>query len=121
MTKIQKSNLSGASSDAGASTPLDTPSSSADLTPLPIKHGISVTLDTKARPNQDSPDTVTSEETAATAISHTITALADKLGGGLVEWRTMILRDGRKGFVLFFSSEHWERNANGDIVPKGEL
>lgn len=119
--KKQKSGQNGGSKDAATELPLDTQSTSVELTKPQENHHISVMLDTTARQSKDSPATEKPLGVGHNAnYANLISALADKLGD-LIEWRKITLKDGRSGWALFFSSDKWLVDpTTRELTPLGE-
>ena len=63
----------------------------------------------KAKSQKDSQLTPNSHPNAEFRLIH---ALAAKLGK-LIEWKKIVLTDGRAGWVLFFDAAKWEVSTNG--------
>mgnify|MGYP006957772507 FL=1 len=83
------------------------------------KSSMSGTSDTtaKAKSQTDSQLTPNSPPNAEFRLIH---ALAGKLGKK-VEWKKIVLTDGRSGWMLFFDSANWQVTVNGntnELTPR---
>jgi len=111
-----KFNPPGASNNAPTAPPLDTPSSSAEKSV-----SISDTLAQTAPENLISlgmPNSENAMKPSANALAmRMLCAFATQLErAGVAEWRQAKLKDGRSGWVLFFSSTNWRKDET-ELVP----
>lgn len=112
MTKKRKSSQTGASKGEMTGNLLGTQSTNVG------SQSISVTLDTTAPKNQNSPLIPNSLGTRLTH-ARIISAFAEKLGDS-AEWRRVTLGNGQSGYALFFPDTNWTVDpVSRELTPLG--
>lgn len=115
MTKAQKSNPVGVLKGEMTEPPQGTQSTNAG------SPSMSVTLASTAPQSQTSPTTPNSLGNPLLTQAKIIQVFAAKLGKA-VEWRSVTLGDGRKGYALFFDEAKWLVDPmTFELLPLGEL
>lgn len=109
MTPSKLSSLTGASSAGTTAIPPASPSSNVE------NPSTSDTLDITAKKNPTSQPTV--NLTDVPNVIRLLIALSVKLGT-LAEWKMITLKDGRHGWMLFFSDRKWKVGEDGQLTTR---